>query len=65
MTGRWTKTVMKSDHECHFPAIGAYGRGSVWECDCGKKYQLDENLTGGLYFSRIMKPPPGSSEGKR
>lgn len=39
--GRWLKVVAPR-HECGRPLLyPGYGTGSIWQCECGRRYELD------------------------
>jgi hypothetical protein len=55
--GKWiTKQNLKAKikHECQLPKIKG-GFGSVWQCDCGKKWEVKQNILA-YYPSKPKKP---------
>jgi hypothetical protein len=55
--GRWIKRV--EYHVCTTPAIQSQvieeglGKGSVWECPCGRQYEVCMNAAEVLYWAQV------------
>lgn len=45
MRGRWVKKA----HECKHPVAGSRGVGSIWECKCGKRWEILRKQMVGPY----------------